>query len=126
MALIRCSTSSGGGGTNVKADTFTSPNNTSLSINVGFKPKKLAIYFTGSTETAVGGGLISWIYDEDYMGSAKFLKILRSGTTYTASVSAFDEANSNTLVSIDANGFTVKTNTNTSFTGKTWHYIAIG
>lgn len=116
----------GGGGGNAKSDTFTSPTNASLSINVGFKPKKLAVYFTGSTESSVGSGLIAWVYDEDYMGTTKFLKITRSGTSYTGAVSDFDESNSNTLVSIDDNGFTVKTNTNTAFTAKEWHYIAVG
>lgn len=84
------------------------------------------MYFTGSTASEVGSGLIAWIYDEDYIGTTKFLKIIRSGSTYTASVSDFDEDNSNTLVSIDTNGFTVKTNTNTSFTAKEWHYLAVG
>lgn len=126
MAFIEALNSSGGGGVNFKSDTFTSPTNGSLSINVGFKPKKLTIYFTGSTASAVGSGLIAWVYDEDYTGTTKFLKIIRSGTTYTGAVSNFDESNSNTLVSIDNSGFTVKTNTNSDFTAKEWRYIAVG
>ena len=116
MAYYRTQTQAGSGEkVSVGTLTNTSSSVANVSVNIGFKPKRLTVwYYSGSTR-------VSLVYDEDYSTTTH----MRG--TYTSSNSAFtpnqaiNSSVGNALAAINNDGFTVR-----SSGSRTWHYYAIG
>lgn len=113
MAKCQFFRSGNGGGQKVANGTFSTQTSGSYSINIGFKPKYLAIQAAaGSSATDIQ------IYDEDYSTT---LFIYATSSAYSQD-KTFGSSTTGVLYSIDNNGFTM----NKSGSVVSLEYMAIG
>lgn len=117
--LQRALTVSGGGGL-FQAGTLTiSDDNVSRHETLGFKPKKLVIYFIGNTSDNYP--TLLQVYDEDILSGYNWRSI-NNGTVKQTTRNALPD--SNILENIDSTGFSYCNNAS-QWVG-TAHYIAVG
>ncbi len=117
------------GPVNVKIGTFNvTADNQVVDVNVGFKPKQIAIVFQGSggSETTASNGCIRMIYDERIANNTchRGLKNASSegivGTTYLTT------SGSIRISEVNDNGFKYCNDSSTSIWRGTYYYFAIG
>lgn len=115
----RALSGSGGGGL-FQAGTLTiSDDNVSRHETLGFKPKKLVIYFIGNTSNDYP--TLLQVYDEDILSGYTWRSI-NTGSNKTTNRFALPD--NNILENVDSTGFTYCNNA--SYWVGTAHYIAVG
>lgn len=106
-----------GSGEKVKVGTFsnTSSSVANVSVNIGFKPKRLTAWYSSSSAK------ISLVYDEDYSTTTHMRGTWTSSQANFTPTQAINSSVGNALAAINNDGFTVRSSAN-----RTWHYFAIG
>ena len=91
--------------------------NTSVSVNVGFKPKKLTAWRVNASNT-----FESFTYD-DSISTTTYVRLqVISGSNISGGTRNIGNSSTNDLISINNDGFTMATGVTTG----TWNYIATG
>ena len=121
MAILPMTAGGGGSSQKVAVGTFSSPQSaTTISVSVGFTPKKLYICGWSGSNTAN-----QMTYDEDISTTKYIRTYLNNGTGGGAQVT-LPSTNNNSLNSIDNDGFTYRGSTQSVYYGLTYSYVAIG
>ena len=117
------------GPANVKIGSFdVTADNQEVTVNVGFKPKQIAIVFQGNSgsSTAAANGCVRVIYDERIADNVCHRGIINPSGTAAVGSAFLDTANVVRISEVNDNGFKYKNDsTGTGWRG-TYYYFAIG
>lgn len=122
MAKVELKFGELGGGTKCNIDTFSVSAGEQKSIPVGFQPKQLSLYKITSSSSDYG---VVCVYDENITPSS-YWRTWNFSSSGTLNLVRTSMPSSNPLMSIDANGFTVKISQGATDLVGTYTYIAVG
>ena len=128
MAMYRCSSNGGGGSTPTSYGTIdcTTSGAQDVTVNCGFQPKQIAIYFNGSgsaiSGTTTSNGGVRLIYDSEV--NNRIFRSYRISGTNNFDMATTSDSNP-TIGSVTSTGFVFKKPAATGYNG-TYYYFAIG
>ena len=107
------------GGSKVAVGTFTASLSGTVSVNLGFQPKKLVVWNIQNDNT-MDGGKGMCLYDDSFPTNNFFL----ASDAYNLTKKSWGTTETYALNSITSTGFVMNKVTSANYT--TWHYFAIG